>query len=87
MAKYSVTIKTTAFATVDIEVPDDVTDPEEIAERVLSKGDMPDLCAQCSGRNQKFSLELGEWEYAEHYDGPHKGLAYVTDKNGNPVTG
>ncbi len=85
--KYRVLIQTVASATVDIEVPDDVTDPDEIAERALSEGNLPTLCAQCSGWDKGFSLDLGDWDITEHDRGPHKGMAYVLDESGDVVTG
>jgi hypothetical protein len=80
MAKYRVYVTTTASGTIDIEVPDDVTDPEEISEIAFSKGEWPRLSAQGSGWGQPWSLELGEWE-PEIQD----GAAYVTDENGEQI--
>jgi len=71
MAKYSVPMTTWASTTVEIEVPDDMTDPEqiaEIAERQLHADGIPSLCHQCAGgtRYGSQNLEIGdEWEAAE----------------------
>jgi hypothetical protein len=81
MAKYRVYVTTTASGSVEIEVPDDVTDPEEISELAFSKGKLPRLSAQGAGWNEPWSLDLGEWE-TDIVD----GVAYVTDENGHQVT-
>ncbi len=80
MAKYRVYVTTMASGAVDIEVPDDVTDPEEISELAFRKGTLPSLTAQGSGWGEPWSLELGEWEPEEQ-----DGVAYVTDENGDQV--
>ena len=49
--------------------------------------EMPTLSAQGSGWGQSWSMDLGEWETEEHADGPHQGTAYVTDMDGNEITG
>jgi hypothetical protein len=82
MAKYRVYLQTVASGTVDIEVPDDVTDPEEICELAFAEKELPSLGAQASGWGQPWSLDLGEWE-PETQD----GVAYVTDENGDQVKG
>ena len=87
MSKYRAYFHTTASACVEIDVPDGMTDPEEISEYAYSHGEVPSLGAQASGCGQSWSLDLGEWETEQHADGPHKGTAYVTDMNGNEVTG
>lgn len=87
MPKYRVYLQTTASATVDVDVPDGMTDPEEIAEYAYLHGDTPTLGAQASGWGQPWSLDLGEWETTVHDYGEHKGLAYVTDLDGNEITG
>lgn len=81
MTKYRVYVTTTASGTVDIEVPDDVTDPELIAELAFNEGTFPTLSAKGSGWGESWSLELGDWE-TEVED----GVAYVTDENGDRVT-
>lgn len=80
MAKYLVYVTTTASGTVDIEVPDDVTDPEEIAELAFSKGTLPTLSAKGTGWGEPWSLELGKWEVETE-----NGAAYVTDEDGEQV--
>ena len=86
MPKYRVFLTTTASASIAVDVPEGVTDPEEIAERAWNQGE-PSLCAQCSGWGHPFDLELGEWETEIHESGSLKGVAYVTDEDGNIVTG
>ena len=80
MPKYRVYLTTTASAAVDIEVPDDVTDPDEIAELAWSESEFPTLSAQASGWGRPWSLDLGEWE-ADIVD----GIPYVTDEDGEQV--
>lgn len=87
MPKYRVYFQTVASATVEVEVPDGMTDPEEIADYAYNRGQMPSLGAQAAGWGQSWSLDLGEWENTVHGEGPHEGLAYVTDVDGNEVTG
>lgn len=62
MAKYRVHVQTTASATVEVEVPDDVTDPNEISELAFDKADFPHLSAKAAGWGETWSLDLGEWE-------------------------
>ena len=80
MAKYRVYVTTTASGTVDIEVPDDVTDPEEISEIAFSKGELPTLSAKGQGWGESWSLDLGEWEPEIE-----NGVTYVTDESGEQV--
>lgn len=87
MPKYRVYLRTVASATVEIDVPDGMTDPEEIAEYAYDHGEAPTLGAQASGWGQPWSLDLGEWENEVHASGPHEGMAYVTDMDGNEITG
>lgn len=86
MPKYRAYFQTTASATVEIDVPDGMTDPEEIADYAYTHGQMPSLGAQASGWSQPWSLDLGEWETVGHRMGPHQGVAYVTDMDGNEIT-
>lgn len=87
MPKYRVHLQTFASATVEIDVPDGMTDPEQIAEYAYEHGELPTLGAQASGWGQSWSLDLGEWETTVHGEGPHEGLVYVTDMGGNEITG
>ena len=80
MPTYRVYLTTTASATVNVEVPDDVTDPEEIAELAWSEAEFPTLSAQASGWGQSWSMDLGEWE-TEIVD----GVVYVTDEDGEQI--
>ena len=80
MAKYRVYVTTTASGTVDVEVPDDVTDPNEIAELAYDKAEFPALSAKGSGWGEPWSLELGEWEVETE-----GGVPYVTDEDGEQV--
>lgn len=65
MPKYRVWLTTPAEAAIEVEVPDSVTDPEDILDAAY-EGDMPTLCAHCSGWNDSYSLGLGEaWEPVE----------------------
>ncbi|WP_354643927.1 hypothetical protein [Kitasatospora camelliae] len=69
MARYTVTLTTSANAVVDVEVPDDVTDPEEIAElavAALEDEGAPDLCNACAT-----PVQLGDdWRPARHQGAP-----------------
>lgn len=62
MTKYRVYVQTTATAVVEVEVPDGVTDPDEISQIAADKGEFPTLSAKASGWGEKWSLELGDWE-------------------------
>ena len=65
MAKHRIYFQTIASTSIEVEVPDEVTDPEEIAELAEEQADFPTLCHQCTGgtRFQSQNLELGdEWE-------------------------
>ena len=71
MARYSVPMTTWASTVVDVDVPDDITDPEQIAELALqqmAEEGGPSLCHQCaSGRRGSGGLELGdEWGAVQH---------------------
>jgi len=70
MARYTVPMATWANTTVEVEVPDHVTDPEEIADLALEQMDPPTLCHQCTGGwRGASSLDLGDvWEPAR-FDG------------------
>lgn len=87
MPKYRVHLETIATASVEVDVPDDMTDPEAIAEYAYQHAELPTLGAQASGWGQPWSMDLGDWETTTHFTGPHKGVAYVTDEDGNEVTG
>lgn len=71
MAKYRVNMQTIASTSIEIEVPDDVTDLEEITERAFNEANFPTLCAQCSGWGKDYSLDLGdEWDVSEYNGEP-----------------
>jgi hypothetical protein len=77
MAKYRVSMQTVATTVVEIEVPDDVTDHEEIATRAAEEGEFPTICGQCAGWGRGYSLDMGdEWNVSE-YEG--KPLVERTD--------
>lgn len=56
MTRYRVPIQTliTAYVTVEADDPTDALDK-------AFDGRTPSLCAQCSGRGQSYSMDLGEW--------------------------
>ncbi|MFI9235807.1 hypothetical protein [Streptomyces sp. NPDC053079] len=62
--RYRVHLQTVASTAIDVEVPDDVTDPAEIIEAAYEQGEFPTLCHQCSGGlRQRQNLDLGDgWE-------------------------
>ena len=80
MAKYRVYVTTTASAVVDIEVPDDVTGPNEIAEIAFDKAEFPTLSAKASGWGEPWSMDIGEWEVETE-----NGVPYVTDEHGQQI--
>jgi hypothetical protein len=58
MKRYVVPVVTYAHAHVEVEVPDDESDPERIAEKALEQMSRIGLCAKC---NQ--GVELSDaWE-------------------------
>ena len=57
MSKYTVPLKTGAYAFVTVEA-----DSAEDAVDAVFNGDLPWVCAQCSGWGRQFSLELGDWD-------------------------
>jgi hypothetical protein len=65
MAQYRVYLEATASMTVTVEVDDKGKDFEQIEEEAIAKAfdTAPrDVCAQCSGWGQPWSLDFGEWE-------------------------
>ncbi|MFE5847622.1 hypothetical protein ACFQ7N_38985 [Streptomyces niveus] len=65
MATYLVDIRTVAYATVKVEVPEDVTDPYSIATAALEGGaELPTLDAKGSGVGESWTLTL-ETEWTE----------------------
>jgi hypothetical protein len=67
--KYRVDLTTTATLYMEVEVDDDLNADEAAIEKAYDA--MPaGVCAQCSGWNQKWSLELGdEWDVYKDQDG------------------
>lgn len=58
MPKYSVHLVTTAHTVVEVEA-----DSKAAAVDTALAGDMPRICAQCSGWGQDHVLEIGdEWD-------------------------
>ena len=71
MAKYRVNMQTVATTVIEVEVPDDVTDLEEIAEIAANEGEFPTICAQCAGWGREYSLDMdGEWNVSEYEGKP-----------------
>lgn len=69
MAKYRVYLETTAELFVTVEADD----PEEATERAFELAPS-EVCAQCSGWGQPWSLDLGELDVArERPDGSGRG--------------
>lgn len=79
MAKYRVYLTANASATVHVEIDpvqyengeidEDLTD-ERAIERAYKVFEGNQVCAQCSGWNEKWSLDLSEFEPED--DGPVK---------------
>lgn len=63
MPRYRILMKTTAFATVDV----DADDLESAIEAAINEA--PAICARCGGWGRDdFSLDLdGEWEIEDEY--------------------
>lgn len=62
MAKHRIYFQTVASTVIEIELPDDVTDPEAITEAAEEQIDFPTLCNHCEGSRFQ-NLELGdEWK-------------------------
>lgn len=59
MAKYSVPFTTWANISVEVEVPDNVTDPQEIVELAQEADQGTSLCRQCGGSRNN-GLEIGD---------------------------
>lgn len=58
MPRYVVCLATTASTTVVVDAED-----EDAAAESALEGDMPTLCAHCSGWNQPHNLELNDvWD-------------------------
>jgi hypothetical protein len=58
MPRYRVYLQTVASATVEVEAED-----KNEAYELATCGDLPVICAQCSGWGRKQSLDLGDvWE-------------------------
>lgn len=69
--KLTVFLTTEASFVIDVEVPDGL-DKEAAEEKAieLAYDEAPhEVCAQCSGWRQPWSLELGEWEPNDGEDG------------------
>lgn len=59
MPKYIVPFTTWANISVEVDVPDGVTDPERIAELAMEAFQGTSLCHQCGG-DRNSNLELGD---------------------------
>jgi len=85
---YTAYLYTTASATLTMEVPDDVAaqGAEAISEYIeMNHSDGLSICAQCSGWGRKASLDLGDFETVQRDDAGYKGVALITDANGENV--
>lgn len=62
--KYRVTLKNTAYAYITVEADN----PDEAIDAALD-GELPYICAQCSGWGAGYDLELGdEWQEPDAAD-------------------
>ncbi len=71
MAEYTVYLSTVASGAVRVTVSDDMDD-DEAREKAIEEAfaQMPNnVCAQCSGWRERWSLDLGEWDVATEQDG------------------
>jgi len=64
MAKYRVRLETIASMTIKVEA-----DNEADALDVALDEAPPDVCVQCGGWGQKWSLEIGQWDEPRNGDG------------------
>jgi hypothetical protein len=71
MAKYVVHMTTTASMSIEVEVDDNLDEPEarEDAIEEAFQEAPADVCAQCGGWGQSWSMELNEWDLAKNIDG------------------
>lgn len=77
--KYRVDLTAYASMTITVEVDDDL-DEQDAREAAIEKAfeEVPgDLCHQCAGYRQKWSLEIGDWDVAKD---PSTGLEYAPEK-------
>lgn len=62
---------TFAEAALHLDVPDDITDPSEIADYFWDNAEFPTLSANASGWGRNWSLDLGDqWEPVEENGEP-----------------
>lgn len=64
MPKYAVTLETIANVTIEVDAEDESDAFEKAFEEVPSE-----VCAQCSGWGNGYSLDLGEWDIPKADDG------------------
>ncbi len=79
MAKYRVDLTAYASLTITVDVPDDLDD-DDAREAAIEKAfeEKPtDICAQCAGWRQPWSLDIGEWDVAKD---PSTGREYAPEK-------
>lgn len=73
MPKYRIYFQTHASTSVELDVPEEITDPEGVMNWAEDQGslDFPSLCHRCTGgRYGAPSLELGdEWAAARDPEG------------------
>ncbi|MFF9786365.1 hypothetical protein [Streptomyces nigrescens] len=72
MAKHHIYFQTTASTVVEIELPDDVTDPEAITEAAEKQINFPTLCGPCEGSHAQNLTLSDEWT-ALYKDGKRIG--------------
>lgn len=77
--KYRVDLTAYASLTITVEVPDGL-DEVEAREAAIEKAleETPgDLCHQCAGWRQPWSLEIGDWDVAKD---PSTGHEYAPER-------
>lgn len=75
MTRYRVNMQATAYYAIEVEAEDEDSAVD------AAYAEAPDICAQCSGWGQKYSMELGEWGLAD--DDPEWGFCAVTKADGD----
>lgn len=77
LKKYRVNLETTASMTIEVEAEDEDHAIDKAYDEIPGS-----VCARCSGWEQKWGLDLGEWELMkEETDGPYavKAVEEITD--------
>lgn len=75
MATYNVPLVTAAITVVAVTVPDDVTDPVQIAELAVRQNVAPTLCNHCAHADGQELMLGDDWDWSAD---PKTGEPIVT---------